>query len=146
MSAQLDSPKPNAPHQALGILCLFTTQKEGLTGLHLCSLFFSPNQIKSPEDRIQNSMATGKIFLVFKSSESQRKALHALAVSNLPTENQLHLQPNTFKRVSTNKAPPKHGPPPAVALQRQKMISLVHHGKLSAKHRDETLRQCLLNK
>lgn len=28
MSAQLDSPKLKGPHEALGILCLFTTQKE----------------------------------------------------------------------------------------------------------------------
>ena len=61
-------------------------------------------------------MVTGKFFLVFKSSETQKEALHTLAESSLLTENQLHLQPSTFKRVSTNIAPPKHEPPPAAAL------------------------------
>lgn len=61
-------------------------------------------------------MVTGELFLVFKSSETQKKALNTLAESSLPIENQLHLQPSTFKRVSTNITPPKHEPPPAAAL------------------------------
>ena len=61
-------------------------------------------------------MATRTFFLVFKRSETQQQAVHTQAESSLPTENQLHLQPNTFKRASANTAPHKHGPPPTVGL------------------------------
>lgn len=91
-------------------------------------------QYTNPEDRVKTPMATRKLSLVFERSETVQQAVCT------HTENQLCLQPNTFRSAHQYRTSPKRHGPCASGDGGRSWVCLVHHGKLSAEHR-----QCLLN-
>lgn len=135
MSAQLDSSQP---------VPLSTTLEDSRINK-------TPNVFtllcNNPEDRVKSSMATRKFPLVFKRSETLQQAVCMQAESILPIENQLCLQPSTFKSVHQHSSPWTWAPtsPGHVEVETEVgpvVVTMVN----SVLSTEEALRQSLLNK